>query len=113
MNMKILLFTMGLILSFNAFAQQAYVCKHGEVIRSIDIVYATPEKVIPCKVVYKKSTGSQTFWSTETEIGYCESKAEAFANKKIYEGWTCTAQSDLQYDVVQKTLTEGHRISLF
>ena len=111
--MKALLFTIGLGLSFNIFAQQAYICKHGELIRAIEIVYTTADKTLPCKVTYRKSTGTRTFWSTKTEIGYCESKAEEFANKKRNKGWTCTEQSELEYNLVKDSLTEGRKSSFF
>ena len=110
-NMKSLLFSISLILSFNVFAQPDYVCKHGEYIRNIDIVYSVPGEQVPCKVVYIKSTGTRTFWSTDVEVGYCESKAEKFANKKINQGWTCINKSEPQYDSVNGTPTEGHRVS--
>jgi hypothetical protein len=112
--MKPLLFTLGLVLSFNVFAQPEYVCKHGELIRNIDIVYSSSEKQVPCKVVYIKSTGTRSFWSTKTELGYCESKAEEFANMKRSKGWSCTGKSDrLLFDVVQSTPTEGNKSSFF
>ena len=100
-NMKILLFTMSLILSCNVFAQQGYLCKHGEVIRTIEVVYSTPGEQVPCKVVYTKSTGPSTFWSAKTKIGYCENKAEEFANKLQSKGFTCSVQSELQYELIQ------------
>ena len=109
--MKSLLFTLGLVLSFNVFAQPEYVCKHGELIRNIDIVYSVPGEQVPCKVVYIKATGTRTFWSTDSKAGYCENKAEKFANKKMRQGWTCTNKSEPQYNLVNDTPTEGHRIS--
>lgn len=105
--MKSLLLTMGLVLSCNAFAQQGYLCKHGEVVRIIEVVYSTPGEQVPCKVVYTKSTGPRTLWSAKSQIGYCESKAEAFINKIQKEGFTCTVQSELQYDAVQDIEREG------
>ena len=93
-TMKPLLIAMGIILSGNAFAQQTYICTHDEAVRTIEVVYTTPGEQVPCKVQYTKSTGTKTLWNANSEIGYCESKAEAFVNKQQENGWVCTDQSD-------------------
>jgi len=98
---------MGLVLSFNAFAQQGYLCKHGEVIRTVEVVYTTPGEQVPCKVLYRRASGAQTLWSAKNQIGYCESKAEAFIDMKRIKGFTCTEQADLQNVEIQDIGTSG------
>ena len=105
--MKIFLFAAGLILSCNVFAQQGYVCKHGEVVRTVEVVYSNPGEQVPCEVVYTRTTGARALWSAENQVGYCESKAEAFINKHQREGFTCTEHADLQNVEIQDIGTSG------
>jgi len=100
--MKSLLFTIGLIVSCNVFAQQTYVCTRGETIRTIEVIYATEGEQVPCKVVYTKQNKSKTLWSANTQIGYCENKAQEFAQKQQGGGWICTAPYVIQGEQKQE-----------
>lgn len=53
---------------------------------------------VPCEVKYTKPSGSQILWSANHEVGYCESKATAFAAKLDTLGWSCSK--------VNNTMTE-------
>ncbi len=67
------------------------VCKNGDQVRTITLVYndETSEKI--CQVDYEKSTGVQTLWTAITDKDYCLEKAEAFVEKQEGWGWTCSA----------------------
>jgi hypothetical protein len=47
---------------------------------------------VPCQVVYTKEDGTtQNLWSAENVEGYCEQKADEFAEKQRGWGWDCQA----------------------
>ncbi|MEC6798125.1 hypothetical protein VXS03_13770 [Photobacterium sp. S4TG1] len=101
--MKVMLLLMLSILSFQASAQEAYVCKNGTAERTVEVVYSQPGNKVPCDVQYIKSSGSQVLWSANHEVGYCESKAQAFATKLGTLGWTCSKVSNV---AAEQPLTE-------
>lgn len=96
--MRVILLLMVTIFSFQAYAQDQYVCKNGNTERSVEVVYSQPGSKVPCEVKYTKSSGSQILWSANHEVGYCESKATAFAAKLDTLGWSCSK--------VNNTMTE-------
>lgn len=104
--MKSLLFPMGIILSFNVFSQPLYVCTQDQAIRTIQVVYTAAGQLIPCEVQYTTSTGVETLWSAQRAVGYCENKAEAFADKLQGYGWKCADRSDDQNSPVQANIAE-------
>lgn len=74
-------------------------CQFGEKQRIIEIVY--PEMTVtPCEVRYIKNGNTQVLWSANAELGYCESKADAFIEKQRGWGWQCDA---VQTDEVEET----------
>ncbi|MFC6634683.1 hypothetical protein [Microbulbifer taiwanensis] len=73
-----------------AVAQDRYVCRLGSSERVIEVLYASPPGRVPCEVSYTKSEGVQILWRSEHEIGYCEARAKAFAEKQAAWGWHCT-----------------------
>ena len=110
--MKALLFTIAMVLSCNVFAQQAYVCTQGEAESTIEVVYTTPGKQVPCKVLYTKPTSVRALWAAKAQIGYCESKAEAFINKLQNNGWACTTQSEDKEKQVQEIKSEVQEVNV-
>ncbi len=88
--MKVVLLLMLSILSFQAYAQDQYVCKNGSTERTVEVVYSQAGSKVPCEVKYTKPSGSQILWSANHEVGYCESKATAFAAKLGTLGWSCS-----------------------
>ncbi len=70
---------------------KASVCKNGENVRTITLVYNDESSENICQVNYEKSTGVQTLWTAITDKDYCLEKAEAFVLKQEGWGWTCSA----------------------
>ena len=101
--MKVMLLLMLSILSFQASAQDMYVCKDGSAERTVEVVYSQSGSKVPCEVKYTKASGSQILWSANHEIGYCESKAQAFVTKLDTLGLTC---STVNNTVVTQPLSE-------
>ncbi|MEC6815216.1 hypothetical protein VXS05_09105 [Photobacterium toruni] len=101
--MKVMLLLMLSILSFQASAQERYVCKDGTAERTVEVVYSQPGHKVPCDVKYTKASGSQVLWSASHEIGYCETKAQTFATKLGTLGWTC---SKAEKTVAEQPLSE-------
>ncbi|WP_279152456.1 hypothetical protein [Photobacterium iliopiscarium] len=101
--MKVMLLLMLSILSFQASAQDMYVCKDGSAERTVEVVYSQLGSKVPCEVKYTKASGSQILWSANHEIGYCESKAQAFVTKLDTLGLTC---SKVNNTVVTQPLSE-------
>ncbi len=67
------------------------VCKNGDQVRTITIVYNDETSENICQVDYEKSTGVQTLWTAIMDKDYCLEKAEAFVEKQEGWGWTCSA----------------------
>ena len=67
------------------------VCKNGEQVRTITLVYNDESSENTCQVDYEKSSGVQTLWAAITDKDYCLEKAEEFVTKQEGWGWTCSA----------------------
>lgn len=78
-----------------AVAQDRYVCELGKSQRVIEVVYSSPPSRVPCEVSYTKSSGVQTLWRAESEVGYCETRAREFADKQAGWGWHCAAPAEI------------------
>jgi hypothetical protein len=70
---------------------KASVCKNGENVRTITLVYNYESSENTCQVDYEKSSGVQTLWTAITDKDYCLEKAEAFVTKQEDWGWNCSA----------------------
>ncbi|MCA8837153.1 MAG: hypothetical protein K0U66_06865 [Gammaproteobacteria bacterium] len=74
-----------------------YLCTYHDLVRRIEIVYATQAKV-PCQVMYHKKPApadewiSQSVWNSQNETGYCEARAEEFVSQHRDWGWDCKTQ---------------------
>jgi hypothetical protein len=77
------------LLTTNAIADETYTCTYGPQERIISVVYQVQEAKAPCEVQYQKEGVTQTLWSAQGEIGYCEEKAKAFVEKQRGWGWNC------------------------
>ncbi|WP_236688021.1 hypothetical protein [Photobacterium angustum] len=88
--MKSLLLVTLSILAFQAHAQDRYVCKSDHSERVIEVVYANPNSKVPCEVRYTKPEGTAVLWDAKHEVGYCEAKAKAFAEKLTSLGMSCS-----------------------
>jgi hypothetical protein len=67
------------------------VCKNGENVRTITLVYNDESSENTCQVDYEKSSGVQTLWTAITDKDYCLEKAEEFVTKQEGWGWNCSA----------------------
>jgi hypothetical protein len=70
---------------------KASVCKNGENVRTITLVYNDESSENTCQVDYEKSSGVQTLWTAITDKDYCLEKAEEFVTKQEGWGWNCSA----------------------
>ena len=84
----VLFFTL-LFSCFTVFADEEYVCKHGDAERIISVVFESDQERVPCKVQYDKGEGAQTLWNAQGEVGNCENKAKEFVEKQESWGWSC------------------------
>lgn len=82
----------ALFASSSLLADEIYVCKHDDQVRTIKIVYANEGASVPCEVTYDKGTGAESMWQAQNKEGYCEEKAEAFIEKQRSWGWECNKQ---------------------
>jgi len=85
---------MGLLVTVDAVADQTYICRFGDSIREIHVLYDEPGVPVPCSVTYRKAEGDQTLWRATVEEGFCEQNAEAFVSKQRSWGWECSLQED-------------------
>ena len=75
--------------SLKAAENYSFLCTYESGKRKIEVVYTEQDKDVPCEVRYTKDSGSRTLWNAQQEVGYCESKAEAFVEKIKGWGWSC------------------------
>lgn len=92
--MKTILFIFLSVFALQAYAGGKYVCKSGNVERTIEVVYNSPDSKVPCDVKYTKSDSVEILWSAQNQEGYCESKAKKFAIKLTNWGWSCSGLLD-------------------
>jgi len=82
----------ALLISFPLQAKEVYVCKLHNLERQINISYDVDGAAVPCQVIYTKEDGTiQNLWSAQNAEGYCEQKADEFAEKQRGWGWDCQA----------------------
>ncbi len=65
------------------------ICKSGEDVRKIEIVYKEAGKQAPCEVTYTKAGQSKLIFSANNEAEYCVTKVKAFAEKLSGLGFKC------------------------
>ena len=71
---------------------KVFVCKNGEEVRTISLIYNDEGSEKICQVDYEKSSGVQTLWTAIIDKDYCREKAEEFVQKQEGWGWECTEQ---------------------
>ena len=81
-----------LLFSSPANANEIYVCKISNLVRTISIEYENSDSKLPCRVMYDKGSGPMTKWVSHHQEGYCEEKAAAFVEKQRGWGWHCDKQ---------------------
>ena len=84
-----ILFVVFISASFAAMAGEDYVCDNNGEKRIITIAYQSEQDAVPCEVRYDKGEGVQTLWSAQSEVGFCEAKANEFIEKQESWGWSC------------------------
>lgn len=62
------------LLATTAIADETYTCSSGSQERVISVVYQDQEAKVPCEVQYQKDGVTETLWSAQDEVGYCEEK---------------------------------------
>ncbi len=86
---KFLLIVSLLTTSSIAFASDDYVCDNNGAKRIIKIAYQSDQQPVPCEVIYDKGQGEQTLWSAQSEVGFCEARADEFIQQQESWGWSC------------------------
>jgi hypothetical protein len=77
-----------------------YQCTRGSTTRSIVVDYQQAGQQVPCEVVYHKPPQSPRVpWRANSEVGFCESKADELAQTLESSGWNC--------EQVQQAATES------
>lgn len=82
-----------ILFATTAIADETYTCTNGPEERTIRVVYQDQETKVPCEVQYQKDGATETLWSAQNEVDYCEEKAKAFVEKQRGWGWNCEAAS--------------------
>ena len=94
MTRRILVFVVALMQPLAALAQTAasYECTLDGMTRRVVVERSGPETV-PCEVAYYRVDEApgerQVLWNAVNEVGYCESRAESFADQLEGWGWRC------------------------
>ena len=80
-----------LLIAVSSQGAAAVTCTSGDLIRRVTVVYDDPGQPVPCSVLYEKpgQGPSQTLWSAQNEVGYCEDKAQGFVTRLDALGWDC------------------------
>ena len=97
--MKIIFFTLFIasFVSAVATANEEYVCNFGDDKRLISVTYDSEHEQVPCQVQYDKGYGAEMLWNAQSEVGYCESKAQEFVSKQESWGWSCSKVTQAEY----------------
>ena len=80
------------LLATHVFADETWRCTFGQDERIISVVYQDQEVKLPCEVRYEKNGITETLWSAQSEVGYCEEKAREFVDKQREWGWLCVEE---------------------
>ena len=67
----------------------SYTCSLDGAERLIEVVYLESGQQLPCEVRYSKDGETKVLWTYANEMGQCEEKAAAFAEKQATWGWQC------------------------
>lgn len=97
MNKKLVLCLVisAALLAGTAVADVTTTCTNAGQERIITIVYQDQATKVPCEVRYTKDGVTETLWSAQNQLGYCEEKVEAFVEKQRGWGWTCTEAAEV------------------
>lgn len=71
---------------------KVFVCKNGDQVRTISLIYNDEGSEKICQVDYEKASGVQTLWTAIMDKDYCREKAEEFVQNQEGWGWDCTQQ---------------------
>ena len=88
------LFASLLMFATTVASDETYTCTYGADERVISVVYQDQEAKVPCEVRYQKEGVTETLWSAQEEVGYCEEKAKAFVEKQRGWGRNCEEKSN-------------------
>lgn len=67
-----------------------YQCERGDANRSVAIEYQEPGQQVPCEVIYHKPPQDPSvLWRANSEVGFCEAKAEELVETLESGGWAC------------------------
>ena len=78
--------------SADSSGDKVFVCKNGDQVRTISLIYNDEGSEKICQVDYEKASGVQTLWTAILDTDYCREKAEEFVQKQEGWGWDCAQQ---------------------
>ena len=111
--MKTIFFTLfgALFLSVAVSANEEYVCNFGDDKRLISVAYESEHQQVPCQVLYDKGYGAEMLWNAQSEVGYCETRAEEFVERQESWGWSCSKVTQAEYveDMQQSQMIEDNQ----
>lgn len=81
-------------ISKEKFLKSGYLCSLEEAERLIQIVYLVPEQKVPCEVHYHKDGEQKLLWRAVNQTGFCERKADDFADQQQEWGFSCKTLAD-------------------
>ena len=83
------------------------VCRSNDVKHIVQVVYPQGWDV-PCEVRFQTpGEDDRVIWKAETQVGFCERKAQEIIERRINSGWDCT--EEIIFD--SPALTESSLIS--
>lgn len=74
--------------------KHGYRCSLEDSQRLIQIIYLVPDQEVPCEVHYHKDGEQELLWRADNQGGFCERKAENFAEQHQEWGFACQALTD-------------------
>ena len=89
MKSTLFVFFLTFIVSSIVSASEDFVCDNNGDKRIISIAYENDQEPVPCEVRYDKGEGVQTLWNAQSEVGFCERKADEFIQQQEAWGWNC------------------------
>lgn len=102
------IFLVPLLFSMSVFAENGRtVCISNDIQHIVQVVYPQGWDV-PCEVHFRTpGEMDRVIWKAETQVGFCERKAQAIIERRINNGWNCA--EEVIFD--SPALTESSLIS--
>jgi hypothetical protein len=85
---------------------QQYQCRRGDLVRRVEVQFATDADRLPCKVLYWRETeGSappRVPWTADHQLEFCTGKAREMVDSLERAGWSCNGDAPLPEDAAER-----------